>query len=175
MYGPLISHFCFEYYWTTIFRVQTFSIDFHVSYYIWHAYMISISVFSIFMCQCIYLMSLLLYMLKIMKKMNIFCLFKYLSRFADFFRRCCREDIFWTLADVDVFFYASRSTISSSSYLSIYSYLAPSEDYLQDHPCNWGNLAGKPQSIRWVSESQFFLSILASTSSTGSLYCLEWL
>ena len=85
MYGPLISHFCFEYYWTTIFRVQTFSIDFHVSYYIWHAYMISISVFSIFMCQCIYLMSLLFYMLKIMKKMSIFCAFQCLSWFADFF------------------------------------------------------------------------------------------
>jgi hypothetical protein len=36
---------------------------------------IYISDFSIFMCQCVYLMLLLLYMFKILKKMNIFCIF----------------------------------------------------------------------------------------------------
>jgi hypothetical protein len=36
---------------------------------------INISDFSIFMCQCVYLMLLLLYKFKILKKMNIFCIF----------------------------------------------------------------------------------------------------
>ena len=49
------------------------------------------------------------------------------------------------------------------------------EDCLQVHRCNLGDLAGKPQSIRWVSESQFFLRILAPSSSAGSLYYLECL
>ena len=64
--------------------------------------MISISVFSIFMCQCIYLMSLLLICLKLWKKW-IYFVFLNICRglpiFADFFRQCCREDVFWTLAD----------------------------------------------------------------------------
>ena len=62
--------------------------------------------------KCIYLMSLLLYMLKIMKKMNIFCFFKYLLRFADFCRffppmlpRRCFLDPCRFFADADVFYY----------------------------------------------------------------------
>jgi hypothetical protein len=38
-------------------------------------YIIYISAFSIFLCQCVYLMLLLLYMFKTLKKMNIFCIF----------------------------------------------------------------------------------------------------
>ena len=83
--------------------------------------MISISVFSIFMCQCIYLMSLLLYMLKIMKKMNVFCLFKYLPRFADFCRffppmlpRRCFLDPCRFFVDADVFFYAPNPSPEAS-------------------------------------------------------------
>ena len=101
--------------------IQTFTNDFYVSYYIWHAYMISISVFSIFMCQCIYLMSLLLYMLKIVKKMNIFCLFKYLSWFADFCRffppmlpRRCFLDPRRFFADADVFYYDYHHSLVSA-------------------------------------------------------------
>ena len=36
---------------------------------------IYISVFFIFMCQCVYFMLLLLYMFKNLKKMNILCIF----------------------------------------------------------------------------------------------------
>ena len=45
---------------------------------------IYISVFFIFMCQCVYFMLLLLYMFKNMKKMNILCIF-YACRYLPIF------------------------------------------------------------------------------------------
>ena len=56
---------------------QTFSINFDVSFYIWHDYMmmIYISAFFIFMFQYVFLMLLLLYMFKILKEMHVFSIF----------------------------------------------------------------------------------------------------
>ena len=41
--------------------------------------------------------------------------------------------------------------------------------------CRFRCAAGKPQGIHWVSESQSIFRMSASSSSIGSLYCLEWL
>ena len=43
------------------------------------------------------------------------------------------------------------------------------------YTCATRDLAGKPKSIHRVSESQFLFHITTSSSSTGSLHCLEWL
>ena len=56
---------------------QTFNIDFDVSFYVWHDYMmmIYIGAFFIFMFQYVFLMLLLLYMFKILKKCMYFLFF----------------------------------------------------------------------------------------------------
>ena len=68
---------------------------------------IYISVFFIFMCQCVYFMLLLLYMFKnLKKKMNILCIFyvcRYLMIFLSILPIRCFLDPCRYFADTDIF------------------------------------------------------------------------
>ena len=68
-----------------------------------------------------------------------------------------------------------RSPIISSYYLSIYNYLEPIRRLFAGTCVElWGFLAGKPQSIHWVSKYPFIFWIMAPFSSLGSSFSAKW-
>ena len=87
--SPHLSHWMDNYQ-----GLARFGIAFDISFLFDIIY---ISVFFIFMCQCVYFMLLLLYMFRNLKKMNILCIFyacRYLPIFCRYF-----ADIFADIAD----------------------------------------------------------------------------